>query len=239
MIHHPAQVECLRPREIFERVRQSPVAWIPLGALEWHGWHAPIGLDGHTAHRICLKSSEVAGGVVFPPFFSGMTGSIASHPWTILERDEKVLEGWLETQLLRLEELGVKSTVIVSGHFALYQVESLRKVMKWWESKPRVMILKAVTVADFPNLKNFIVSGPDHGGLFETSLMKELCPEMIDLEELGSEKGDFRHETSNGIQRRDPSHPLFGVMGEDPRKMDDKKASELVKEMIKWLVGLV
>jgi creatinine amidohydrolase/Fe(II)-dependent formamide hydrolase-like protein len=48
----PAQVraELLSPDEIEVRLRQHPIVYIPLGTLEFHGPHLPIGLDALTAH---------------------------------------------------------------------------------------------------------------------------------------------------------------------------------------------
>ena len=45
--------ELLRPAQI-EAVREkAPIAYIPWGALEWHSYHNPIGLDGLKARGLC------------------------------------------------------------------------------------------------------------------------------------------------------------------------------------------
>jgi creatinine amidohydrolase len=35
--------ECLRPHEILEEKERFSVAYLPIGPLEWHGPHLPIG----------------------------------------------------------------------------------------------------------------------------------------------------------------------------------------------------
>jgi creatinine amidohydrolase len=63
--------ETLRPVQI-EAIRQrTPIAYLPWGALEWHSYHAPIGLDGIKAHGLCEALAREIGGVVLPPVYIG------------------------------------------------------------------------------------------------------------------------------------------------------------------------
>ncbi|MHA1255309.1 MAG: creatininase family protein, partial [Promethearchaeota archaeon] len=36
----------LTPQEFQERLLEAPIAYLPLGTLEWHGRHLPLGADG-------------------------------------------------------------------------------------------------------------------------------------------------------------------------------------------------
>ena len=36
------RIDHLRPREVAERMAAGPVAWIPLGAVEYHAEHLPL-----------------------------------------------------------------------------------------------------------------------------------------------------------------------------------------------------
>jgi len=44
-------------------IQEAPVAFWPLGLLEHHGWHLPIGFDGIKAKRICMRVARETGGV--------------------------------------------------------------------------------------------------------------------------------------------------------------------------------
>jgi creatinine amidohydrolase len=46
----------LRPREMTERRNARPVVYIPLGTLEWHGLHNPLGADGLQAEELALHA---------------------------------------------------------------------------------------------------------------------------------------------------------------------------------------
>ena len=63
------QMERLRPDQFRKLRNQTPLAYLPLGILEWHGPHNPVGLDGVKAHAICRRVAERSGGVVFPTLY--------------------------------------------------------------------------------------------------------------------------------------------------------------------------
>jgi creatinine amidohydrolase len=61
----------MRPDEIVQARSRAPVAYVPVGPLEWHGPHLPLGLDPLHAHAVALRAAREAGGVVLPPLFAG------------------------------------------------------------------------------------------------------------------------------------------------------------------------
>src|SRR5688500_9950512 len=69
----------LHPRELVARRSEAAVAWLPLGTIEWHGHHLPLGFDGVKAEALCVRAASEVGGVVFPPQFYG------DHRGVILE----------------------------------------------------------------------------------------------------------------------------------------------------------
>ena len=63
--------EELRPEELVQRVQEMPVAYLPLGTLEWHGPHMPLGADGIQSKELFVRVAEKVGGVVLPMLFMG------------------------------------------------------------------------------------------------------------------------------------------------------------------------
>ena len=53
----------LRPDELADCIKATPIAFWPLGLIEHHGWHLPVGYDGLKAERICIRIAENTGGV--------------------------------------------------------------------------------------------------------------------------------------------------------------------------------
>src|SRR5205807_3244291 len=65
-------MEQLRPDDLEEIVAAAPVAFVPLGTYEHHGWHLPVGFDGVKAQALCGRVAERTGGVVLAQFWYGI-----------------------------------------------------------------------------------------------------------------------------------------------------------------------
>ena len=48
------RLERLRPDEIDTALARAPIAWVPMGALEYHAPHLPNGTDGFTGHGLLV-----------------------------------------------------------------------------------------------------------------------------------------------------------------------------------------
>ena len=74
------RLERLRPDGIDAALDRAPIAWIPLGALEFHADHLPNGTDGLTGHGLLVAAAERIGGVVLP--WSYLTMGTLALPWS-------------------------------------------------------------------------------------------------------------------------------------------------------------
>lgn len=63
--------EELRPEEFLERINSCPIGYLPLGTLEWHGYHMPLGADALQSHGVFEILAQRLGGVVMPPLYLG------------------------------------------------------------------------------------------------------------------------------------------------------------------------
>lgn len=61
----------LTPREFRERLSAAPIAYLPLGTLEWHGEQLPLGADGLQSQGFFVQLAERIGGIVLPMLFVG------------------------------------------------------------------------------------------------------------------------------------------------------------------------
>jgi len=62
----------LTPQEFRERIAKAPIAYLPLGTLEWHGEHLPLGADGLQSQGFFEQLAREAGGIVLPMLFLGV-----------------------------------------------------------------------------------------------------------------------------------------------------------------------
>lgn len=236
--HEEVRAEFLTYLEIEERIKKSPVVYIPLGAFEFHGPHLPTGLDGLNAHAVCVGAAKQTGGVVLPTIYQGTGGEHSDYPWTIMMPTGQSLHDNLVVTLTRLSQLGVAKTVILSGHFADEQRALLRELVKEWESdKSHSMQVVARSVADCDSSP----VAPDHAGVFESLLLAATHPKLVNL---GKLPNPSKHPSIDpdgnpfGRHRHNKDHALWGVFGPDPRKLDVSEAPILLKALVNWLAQL-
>lgn len=232
------QMERLNPVQLDKALEKKSLVYLPLGALEWHGLHLPIGLDSLTSHGICLRAANTTGGLVMPPLYFGMTGSIWHHPHTILIEEDGVLLSILETTLKRFEAIGIQRVLIFTGHFAVRQLEMLETLSEKWKTEKKLLDLSILSISDCPTVE----MDADHGAIFETSVLAQIHPELVKLHNLPDmEKvpANDPNGNSKGDHRRNPKNVLYGVFGDDPRGYSEKEAERILCKIVDWVVNSV
>ncbi len=226
----------LTPAQIEERLARASVAYLPLGSLEFHGPHLPIGLDALTAEGVCLAAAERGGGIVLPVVHTAVGGEHAEYPWTLMSRTAEPIEVLLAETLRRLDELGVGRAVLLSGHFAEEQRALVARVADAWKATASAMRVVARTLGQAPAPP----VAPDHAARFESLLLRALHPELVDVSRL-PDPDAFpapAGEDPFGPDRHRADHPLHGVFGPDPRRMDPADAAPLLDYLVTWVVEL-
>jgi creatinine amidohydrolase len=235
--YYAHQYELLLPWQLRAAVSQRPVAFIPLGTYEWHGEHLPVGLDSLTAHGICLRAAALDGGLVMPPCYYSVGGGHGSYPWTIIKDGPDDIEAQLMFTLQRMESFGLKLAVLFSGHFAPTQLEMIDRIAEKWNQRGGDLKVMATAVNRIPGLQ----FAPDHAGIFETTLLAALHPELVHIQRLKSLAAAPlpANENDFGGSRHNPVHPIYGVFGPDPRHFDEQKAAPLLQACVEWLASQV
>jgi creatinine amidohydrolase len=229
------RVEYLAPHELDAAMAVCPIVYLPLGGLEFHGAHLPIGLDAITAHGLCVAAAGSRGGVVLPPLYQGVGGGHTRYPWTLMMARDDEIRVHLHQTLVRLESFGVRLVVLFSGHFADEQLAMIDEVAARWRlDTAHSMAVLATAV----NRCESSPVAPDHAGEFETLLLVALHPDLVHLDRLPSCEAvpiDGLDTDPVGPQRHDPLHPLWGIFGPDPRMVDSARAAPLHDHLVAWL----
>lgn len=209
--------ERLSPDETASARAESPVAYLPLGALEWHGWHLPTGLDGIKSRELCLRIAEETGGVVLPPLWFGTGGEHYEYE-TSLMIDEDLLKSLVRALLTRLCELDYEVVVALTGHYAGEQVETLETVAASVEVEYDTTIIAIPEHEAYPEEERI-----DHAGKWETSILMALRPDLVHMDALEEHSDD----------------PLKGVYFSDPRdasrEAGDETVSVIVQTVAEWV----
>ncbi len=171
--------EFSRPAHIRQAIERAPVAWVPFGALEWHGEHNPLGLDGLKAHELVKRAAARAGGVVFPPVYWGAIHTMGfpftfSFPPRLIKKQTRVM-------LEQLYGMGFKVVVMLTGHYPPQQTKMLYKAARRFNNTYRDAF--ALGIPEQALATDLGYYG-DHAAMWETSLMMALLPELVELDEL-------------------------------------------------------
>jgi creatinine amidohydrolase len=237
MSNRIVRLELLRPNEIRTALSENSTVYMPLGTIEWHCLHLPVGLDGLTAQGVCERAATDHGGLVYPALFFGTGGGHGSYPWTVMMPEETHIRALIEFALHRLHEFEVQRVVLFTGHFAPEQLEMIADIAASWNAKPSTLQVVARGI----NMVEGVSIPPDHAGVFETTVLSALWPDRVDLGELApldqtspgkDDPDDF------GDSRHDPEHPLWGVFGPDPRNFDPSQSEELLVSIANWIAAV-
>lgn len=166
------ELERLRPR--------SPVALWPVGAVEPHGPHAPLGTDTLISVGICERAAARAGEpplVVLPPLAFGVTRYGAAFAGAV-GISEETLTALVRDVAASVRREGFSRLVIVNSHFEPEQVRTLREAA----SETGALYLDLVRRRYAERLTDEFRRGSCHAGRYETSLVLAQAPELVDRE---------------------------------------------------------
>ncbi len=209
----------LRPDQLEELVAQAPVAYWPLGLLEHHGWHLPIGFDGIKADRLCQRLAQRTGGVLLPVMWWGGLGGHDVFKWSHYQRPEAIAAMLVDTTR-QLLAYGFRVVVLAAGHYPWQSLldEHLPAIQK---DHPEALLLWGTEV----KIGGDLGLGGDHAAREETSYGLALFPELVDLGALTPGRDDSvwpqgqapPADKQHPHVEFDPAQPLFAQMGEDAR----------------------
>ena len=87
------QIALLRPDQIVQEIERCPLVYLPVGPLEWHGPHLPLGVDALNAEKVAQLSAQKTGGLVLPTFYWGTERERSPEmlKWLGFEGDEWIV----------------------------------------------------------------------------------------------------------------------------------------------------
>lgn len=203
------RLERLRPAQIRAAMERAPVAWVPVGSLEYHADHLPNGTDGITAHELLVAAAGQLGGVVLP--WSYATIGTLALPWSFRYDADLVAETIRQT-LRQLPDHGVRVAVVHTGHGPLDLLHLIKRVCA--EVEAEIPSLRTYGVC-YLELNAALGTGlgtgwpvaVDHASTMETSWIAALEPDLVDMAELPD----------------DPAASIIGVYGPNPRFTADSE----------------
>jgi len=191
------QLELLRPDEVIREKKRFSVAYVPVGPLEWHGPHLPLGTDALNATTVAREVAERIGGVVVPTLYWGtetfrdedMVEAIGferdqpivgmDFPGNSMPSyycDEAALGLIVREMIFLLKKQGYRLVVIVNGHGATNHERTLKRVVAEYDEPDRHKLLYVIALAGEPGQEDY-----GHATRQETAIMLATNPKDVNL----------------------------------------------------------
>ncbi|TVR91999.1 MAG: creatininase family protein [Trueperaceae bacterium] len=179
MMHDMAPHDALTlPGANVQRVREARFVVLPLGSVEYHGPHAPLGVDTTLAVGFARALAERADGLVLPPIAYTFASTLTSaRPGTLSVAAEPFL-AYVREVLAALVRQGVTRVVALNAHSENQHALRLAAetvvagapaasvlIVDWW---------KLVRPEDAPAFSE--AGGHGHGGPVEVSTTAAFDP---------------------------------------------------------------
>ncbi len=167
------------------------VCVIPLGIIEKHGPHLPLGTDLYEAREVAFHAAEKEYAVVFPPYFVGQIFEAKHQPGAMAYSTELMWK-MLEETCKELSRNGLKKIILLNGHGG--NTSFLQYFCQAQLAKQEDFIVVMFQPGNDPenqkeikSLKKAKLDG--HAGEEETSMMYYINPALVDQEALKNESG--------------------------------------------------
>ncbi len=225
------RMEEMTPDDLEAVVAKTPVAFVPLGTFEHHGYHLPVCFDGINAHVLCQRAAARTGGVVLPTFFYGTGGGHVGYKWTIILPEEQI-RPILETTLDHLAKFGFKVVVVLTGHYPREQVDMAHRLAEEAAKRNPGTKYLGLSIPEVSTPLPGDTRRGDHAAKYETSIAMALNPAWVKMENLKPGHDPelvTTPDTPRGDrQSHDPTHPLYAIYGDDPRETASAENGKLL-----------
>ncbi|MFZ1024181.1 MAG: creatininase family protein [Thermoplasmata archaeon] len=167
-------------RTFEQRLASNPLLILPVGALEAHGPHLPLGADQIQAEATAATLADRVDGLIAPSLTYGSCPAAREFPGTVslsLATLGQVARNVLE----EFARMGVRRILVLSGHAERGHMAALREAgSDTMRAHPRT---KVVVLSDYDfvyELRGKESPATDgHAGLLETSRVMALAPDSV------------------------------------------------------------
>ncbi len=169
----------------FEAARdQSRTVILPVGSVEEHGPHLPLGTDTFHAMEVARRVAELRPVIVAPPVFYGICRSTREHPGTVSLSGD-TLRALLKDLGREFYRQGLRRLIFISGHAGGTHMCALVEAGEALLTEFADVRVAVVNILDL--LREVLAARPDliktkgdsHAGEVETAIMLAAYPHLV------------------------------------------------------------
>ena len=162
------------------------VGILPVGVIEAHSSHLPLGMDMFACHWVACRASEIEPAIVFHAYPYGINIESAHLPGAI-SLNRELLFGLLENICDEMARNGLKKIILLSGHggnryflplFVQTHLEKSKDYTVYYADLPH-----------FPGAEDMLESGEyGHACEAETSIMLHIDSDLVKMDQVPPKK---------------------------------------------------
>ena len=217
-----------KPNELTAYIKETPIAYIPFGALEWHGDHMILGVDSLKSTFLCKKCAETTGGVLFPCVNWGAFDTM-NFPFTFHFK-KKALIGITMNMMKQLYNMGFRVVILLTGHYPGSQVSNVKKAAQRFTKKYKAKGGFALGIPEQALISDLGYLG-DHAAHWETSIMMAIDPQFVDLNRLTPNLTYSERCARHGVMGKDPLVHASSELGQKAIDENVKRLSKAIQEV--------
>ncbi len=260
--HEIVEFELMCPEEVLAARGRAPVVFLPVGPLEWHGPHLPLGTDGLAAHHVAVRVARETGGVVLPTMFVGTDSlrprgrepqglgalgvdedehvvgmDFPGFPVRSLYYHETVLGAVIRETIRLLKREPWRLIVVLNGHGGPNHKRMLQRIAQEESVASTAEVLYA---------QGWVLGegwDPGHADRFEASIMMALEGDLVHVERLPARDTPLVYRDFGVVNGAafdgEPSEGFAVPDHADPRLSSPEEGQALVDAAVRHLVELV
>lgn len=177
------QWENLTSLDFEKAIRLSQgVGILPVGVIEAHSSHLPLGMDMFACHWVACRAAEKENAIVYHAYPYGINLESAHLPGAVVIKREVVF-ALVENICDEMARNGLEKIILLSGHggnryFLPLFVQTLLE-------KEKDYILYYANLPHFPGAESLLESGEyGHACEAETSIMLHINPDLVRMDQV-------------------------------------------------------
>ena len=230
-------LEEISMKEFEKKAKIIKTVIIPVGSLEAHGPHLPLGTDTIEVYEIAKTVAKSVDVFVAPPLSYGICRSTSKHPGTV-GITGNTLRNLIKDIVKSFHTNDLKNFLIISGHASSLHLAALQEagesLLEEMPSDVTIAVESAYAMAQEAASKICETEDDSHAGEIETSLMLHLKPHLVK----GRGKEEYPHFPHPLLTRNKRKYWKNAVWG-NPYKASTKKGEFISQLLIQKFIELV
>ncbi|RLG46200.1 MAG: hypothetical protein DRO06_04805 [Thermoproteota archaeon] len=205
---------------------------LPVGVVEAHGPHLPLGTDFLIPERLAPLLAERINALVAPPIPYGVVESLSGFPGS-LSISQGAFESLVYDVISSLAQWGFGRVIVLNGHGGSKHLDALRRALRrlWFEAGVKSILINWWVYAE-PIASEVLGPSEGHASTSETAAVVALLPEAIrEVEDLEA----WSYSRREGIEPF-PSPGSIMARGAPPRRPGVEESRRFLESLVDSLV---